>query len=82
MEKPTGSPRGFAARQIGEKAEPLEVIGGSEELVAGGLLQCDEPLIGHEHGALTDIIPPLGGIVPPALIEIAGFGARLHGRVA
>ena len=75
MEKPTGRPRGFAALgRSARKAEPLEVIGGSEEFVAGGLLQRDEPLIGHEDGALTDVMPPLRGIVPPPLIEVAGYG--------
>ena len=38
-------------------------------------------MIAHEHSALTDVIPPLCGIVPPALIEIAGFGTRLYRRV-
>ena len=45
-----------------------------EERVARRLFERDEPCVGHKNGALADIVPPLGLIVVPALVEIDGLG--------
>jgi len=66
---------------VGEEAEPLQMVGGGEERVARGLFQRNEPIIGHEHGALADVVPPRRRIVTPALIEIEGAGRRLRRRI-
>src|SRR5882724_133816 len=65
------------ARQVSEKPEPLEVIGGGKQRIPRGLLQRDEPLVGHEHRALTDVVPPFGRVMAPSLVEIGRFEARL-----
>src|SRR5262245_61272746 len=57
--------------RLDQEAQSAQMTWRGEQLLTVGLLERQEPFVGHEDGSLAREVPPIGRITTPALIEIS-----------